>query len=83
MYTLKTFKSLCKNENIDDVKLCEEVVKLVNNLKTDKIRQQAFDYITKNKHMTQNAIIEFLKSFQTMLKEKSKNFIFYFCKYLL
>lgn len=83
MYTLKTFKSLCKNENVDDVKLCEEVVKLVNNLKTDKVRQQAFDYITKSKHMTQNAIIEFLKSFQTMLKEKSKNLVFYFCKYLL
>jgi len=78
MYTFRTFKSLCKNENVHNDTLCEEVVKLVNNLKTDKVRQQAFDYITKSKHLTENAIIEFLKNLQTMLKEQSKNVIFYF-----
>jgi len=72
MYTFKTFKSLCKSENVDNEKLCEEVVKLVDNLMTDKVRQQAFDYITTTKHMTQNALIAFLKSIQTNLKEKSK-----------
>lgn len=66
------FKSLCKSENVNDEKLSEEVVKLVNNLMTDKVRQQAFDYITTSKHMTQNAILEFLKTFQIILKEKSK-----------
>lgn len=55
---------------MNDEKLCEEVVKLVNNLITDKVRQQAFDYIISSKHMTQHAIIEFLKTLQTILKEK-------------
>jgi len=72
MYTFKTFKSLCKSENVDNEILCEEVVKLVNNLMTDKVRQQAFDYITTSKHMTQEALVAFLKSFQTNLKERSK-----------
>lgn len=71
LYAFKTFKSLCKSGNLDDEKLCEEVVKLVQNLTTDKVQQQVFDYIITSKHMTQNAIIEFLKSFQTVLKEKS------------
>lgn len=79
MYAFKTFKSLCKSENVDDEKLCEEVIKLVNNLMTDKVKQQAFDYITKSKHITQNAIIEFLKSFQKVLKEKSKSFTTSLC----
>lgn len=69
------FKSLCKSENINDEKLCEEVLKLVNNLMTDKVRQQAFDYITTSKHMTQNVILEFLKALRIILKEKSKNLI--------
>jgi len=72
MYTFKTFKSLCKSENLDNEILCEEVVKLVNNLMTDKVRQQAFDYITTSKRITQNVLIAFLKSFQTNLKERSK-----------
>ncbi|XP_022162830.1 rab3 GTPase-activating protein non-catalytic subunit isoform X1 [Myzus persicae] len=72
MYTFKTFKSLCKGENVDNEILCEEVVKLVNNLITDKVRQQAFDYITTSKHMTQNALVAFLKSFQTNLKERKQ-----------
>lgn len=74
MYTFKTFKSLCKSENVDNEILCEEVVKLVNTLMTDKVRQQAFDYITTSKNMTQNALVAFLKSFQTNLKERSKIF---------
>lgn len=72
LYAFKAFKSLCKSKNINEENLCEEVVKLVNNLHTDKVRQQVFDYITTSKHMTQNVIIEFLRSFQTILKEKSK-----------
>lgn len=56
---------------MNDEKLCEEVVKLVNSLITDKVRQQAFDYIISSKHMTQNAIIEFLKTLQAILKDKS------------
>lgn len=66
------FKSLCKSENINEENLCDEVVKLVNNLMTYKVRQQAFDYITTNKHMTQNVILEFLKTLRIVLKEKSK-----------
>lgn len=76
LYEFKTFKSLCKSGSLDDEKLCEEVVKLVKNLTTDKVQQQVFDYIITSKHMTQNAIIEFLKNFQTVLKEKSKNITF-------
>lgn len=72
MYTFKTFKSSCKSENVDNEILCEEVVKLVNNLMTDKVRQQAFDYITTSKRITQNVLVAFLKSFQTNLKERSK-----------
>lgn len=72
MYTFKTFKSLCKSENVDNEILCEEVVKLVNNLMTDKVRQQAFDYITTSKSITQDTLVTFLKSFQANLKEKSK-----------
>lgn len=72
MYTFKTFKSLCKSENVDNEILCEEVVKLVNNLMTDKVRQQAFDYVTTSKHMTQYALVAFLKSFQSNLKEKKQ-----------
>lgn len=75
MYTFKTFKSLCKSENVDDEILCEEVVKLVNNLMTDKVRQQAFDYITTSKSITQNSLVTFLKSFQANLKERSKTLI--------
>lgn len=73
IFLFKTFKSLCKSKHIDDDKLVEEVVKLSHTLVTDKVRQQAFEYITTSKHMTQNAIIEYLKSFKTVLKEKSKN----------
>lgn len=72
MFAFKTFKSLCKSKNVDDNKLCEEVIKLVNSLTTDKVKQQAFDYIITSKYMTPNAIIAFLKSFQSILKEKSK-----------
>lgn len=75
MYTFKTFKSLCKSENVDDEILCEEVVKLVNNLMTDKVRQQAFDYITTSKSITQNALVTFLKSFQANLRERSKTLL--------
>jgi len=75
VYTFKTFKSLCKSENVDDEILCEEVVKLVNNLMTDKVRQQAFDYITTSKSITQNSLVTFLKSFQANLKERSKTLI--------
>lgn len=74
MYAFKMFKSLCKSKNVDDDKICEEVVKLVNNLMTNKVKQQVFDYITTSKHMTQNTIVEFLKNFQTVLMEKSKHF---------
>jgi hypothetical protein len=55
---------------VNDEKLCEEVVNLANHLITDKVRQQAFDYIISSKHMTQNAIIEFLKTLLINLKEK-------------
>jgi len=65
------FKSICKSKNIEDKKLCEEVIKLVNNLVTDKVRHQAFDYIVTSKHLTQNAIIEFLKNIQIILEDKS------------
>uniref|UniRef100_A0A2S2P4L9 Rab3 GTPase-activating protein non-catalytic subunit n=1 Tax=Schizaphis graminum TaxID=13262 RepID=A0A2S2P4L9_SCHGA len=73
MYTFKTFKLLCKSENVDNEILCEEVVKLVNNLMTDKVRQQAFDYITTSKSITQDTLITFLKSFQANLKEKKQS----------
>lgn len=72
MYEFKTFKSLCKSENVNDKHLCEEVEKLVNNLRTDKIRQHVFDYITTSKHLTHNVIITFLKSLQMILVEKGK-----------
>lgn len=78
MYAFKTFKSLCKSDNIDDEKLCEEVIKLVNCLMTDKIRQQVFNYITTSKHMPQKAVVEFLKNMQTILAEKSKYLTIYF-----
>ncbi|XP_025425417.1 rab3 GTPase-activating protein non-catalytic subunit isoform X2 [Sipha flava] len=73
IYAFKTFKSLCKSENVNDEKLCEEVVNLANHLITDKVRQQAFDYIISSKHMTQNAIIEFLKTLLINLKEKGSS----------
>lgn len=76
MYVFKTFKSLCKNENVDNEKLCEEVVKLTTSLMTDKVRQQAFDYIITSKHMTQTVIVEFLKNMQTILKEKGNLLLF-------
>lgn len=72
LYAFKVFKSLCRSKNINEDNLCEEIVKLVNNLHTDIVRQQVFDYITTSKHITQNVIIEFLKSFQIILKEKGK-----------
>lgn len=72
MFAFKTFKSLSKSKHVDDDKLCEEVTKLVNNLTTDKVKQQAFDYITTSKYMTPNVIIAFLKSFQSVLKDQSK-----------
>lgn len=78
MYAFKTFKSLCKSGSLDEEKLCEEVLKLTNSLMTDKIRQQAFDYIITSKYMTQTTIIEFLKNFQIVLKEKSK-YLSQFC----
>lgn len=59
---------------MNDEKLCEEVVNLANNLITNKVRQQAFDYIISSKHVTQNSIIEFLKTLQTNLKEKGNIF---------
>lgn len=77
MYAFKTFKSLCKSDNIDDEKLCEEVIKLVNSLMTDKIRQQVFNYITTSKHMTQKVVVEFLKNMQRILTEKSTYLIIY------
>lgn len=81
MYAFKTFKSLCKNDNIDDEKLCEEVVKLVNSLMTDKVRQQVFNYITTSKHMTQKAVGEFLKNMQTSLVESKYWTIYFVFKY--
>lgn len=81
MYAFKTFKSLCKNDNIDDEKLCEEVVKLVNSLMTDKVRQQMFNYITTSKHMTQKAVVEFLKNMQTSLVESKYLRIYFVFKY--
>lgn len=68
---------------MNDENLCEEVVKLINNINTDKVRQQVFDYITTTKHITQNVIIQFLKHFQTILKEKSKykNTRYYKCTF--
>ncbi|XP_050524026.1 rab3 GTPase-activating protein non-catalytic subunit isoform X2 [Daktulosphaira vitifoliae] len=74
MHLMKTFKSLCRNENFDDKKLCEEVVNLANNLMTDKVRQQAFEYIKSSKHMTLNAFLDYLKSYKTVLeKEMTSN----------
>lgn len=45
---------------------------------TDKIRQQVFNYITTSKHMTQKAVVEFLKNMQIILAEKSKYLTIYF-----
>lgn len=71
-HLMKTFKSLCRNENLDDKKLCEEVINLANKLVTDKVRQQAFEYIKTSKHMTLNAFLEYLKSYKNVLENESE-----------
>ncbi|XP_050425334.1 rab3 GTPase-activating protein non-catalytic subunit [Adelges cooleyi] len=73
MHLLRTFKSLCKNENINDEKLCEEVIVLANKLSTDKVRQQAFEYIKTSKHMTQNAFVHYLKRFKEIIEKEDSS----------